>query len=49
MFKLRIQRSPLTTDDLYSLSQESLERYTSYRSCIINSIRFRCTLHDNAF
>ena len=37
------------TDNLYSLSQGSLQRYTSYHCCIINGIRFRCILHDDAF
>ena len=49
MFDLPIPRSPLATNDLYSLSQGPLERYTSYHSCIINGVRFHYIPCDYAF
>ncbi|XP_062113352.1 uncharacterized protein LOC133824484 [Humulus lupulus] len=40
--QMRVQKSPLANDDLYSLSQGPLERYNTYQSCIVNGVRFRC-------
>ena len=43
---MRVQKSPLANDDLYSLSQGPLERYNTYQSCIVNGVRFRCKERD---
>ncbi|XP_062094208.1 uncharacterized protein LOC133800269 [Humulus lupulus] len=45
--QMRVQKSPLANDDLYSLSQGPLERYSTYQSCIVNGVRFRCKERDD--
>ncbi|XP_062086451.1 uncharacterized protein LOC133792559 [Humulus lupulus] len=45
--QMRVQKSPLANDDLYSLSQGPLERYNTYQSCIVNGVRFRCKEHED--
>ncbi|KAF4360553.1 hypothetical protein F8388_017803 [Cannabis sativa] len=45
--QMRVRKSPLVNDDLYSISQGPLERYNSYQSCIVNGVRFRCKKRDD--
>ncbi|XP_074325778.1 uncharacterized protein LOC141663841 isoform X2 [Apium graveolens] len=46
--KMQVKKSRIVSDDLYSLSQDPLERYNSYQSCIVNGVRFRCKAYDDA-
>ncbi|XP_074379646.1 uncharacterized protein LOC141720881 isoform X4 [Apium graveolens] len=45
--EMQMQKSVKVNDDLYSLSQGPLERYSSYQSCIVNGVRFYCKEYDN--
>ncbi|KAK1366021.1 hypothetical protein POM88_041582 [Heracleum sosnowskyi] len=45
--EMEVQKSAKINDDLYSLSQGPLERYSSYQSCIVNGVRFRCKEYDD--
>ncbi|KAM6589519.1 hypothetical protein CsatA_012124 [Cannabis sativa] len=49
MAMLKVNCSQEATDDLYSLSQGVDDRYTSWNSCIINGVRFRCKKRDDKF
>lgn len=44
---MQVEKSSKVNDDLYSLSQGPLERYSSYQSCIVNGVRFRCKEYDD--
>lgn len=46
---LRVGGDPRATDDVYSLSQFADDRYTSWHSCIVNGVRFRCKERDDNF
>ncbi|XP_076884482.1 uncharacterized protein LOC143533665 [Bidens hawaiensis] len=49
MALLRANGDPRATDDLYALLQVPDDRYTSWQSCIINGVRFRCKERDDKF
>lgn len=44
---MKVEKSDVVNDDLYSLSQGPLERYSSYQSCVANGVRFRCKNYDD--
>ncbi|MFS8034398.1 hypothetical protein Hanom_Chr17g01580711 [Helianthus anomalus] len=49
MALLRVNGDPRATDDLYALSQFPDDRYTSWQSCIVHGVRFRCKERDDKF
>lgn len=49
MALLKVNGDPRATDDLYALSQFPDDRYTSWQSCIVNGVRFRCKERDDKF
>ncbi|KAL4555403.1 hypothetical protein LXL04_038021 [Taraxacum kok-saghyz] len=46
MALLRANGDAKATDDLYALSQFPDDRYTSWQSCIVHGVRFRCKERD---
>lgn len=49
MSLLRVNRDHRATDDLYALSQFPDDRYSSWQSCVVHGVRFRCKVRDDKF